>query len=565
MIQLPTPSQERAFFSPEFGAPTGVFEGHDDLTEQLTPAELHNLTKKDWGNYQYKAAYQQLALENALSGRGAMTHDSFMDNFHNTRSLDLYEPSLPQKYEGYYIDQKRKQDEAVDFLPALYTHKTFQSVFDDDEKPRLNPIDVVFQDGKDLKSGRKSFRPSKRLYKNVQRKLAREKYVNYDYFKEQQRERTSEMAQKKSSRLDKHKGADSSDNVDRSLMEYQNTPVEETESRPKKGSGLLSKLRRKAPITERPESKEVFTDQVEPDDDDSIDEDLEAWMAEQPGSAAATSPTFRKQIKKKWRKAKRTLEDNYFENYKREIANRESKKHRQKPEPHRQKPEPQLPESPAVQAQPAFNPIWNSILSWVVYTPVEEHTDSGKIEEISDQSSPREDEGRIARRFKQKLIQGWSRPASLYSRADDWRSQSGSRELAESPRASDGDSKWEIEVADNAGSSEYLYQNPETSALEQFNSATLQGLSVARSVPIQVVSHINKLIKSVRIMKILFSPIDIIAEQIPSLQSTVIVLELIIFVWILYEVSLLIDALCMAVRAVCAPMIAIGKFMNRVV
>ena len=62
----------------------------------------------------------------------------------------------------------------------------------------------------------------------------------------------------------------------------------------------------------------------------------------------------------------------------------------------------------------------------------------------------------------------------------------------------------------------------------------------------------------------IFAPIDIIAENFPSLQTFVILIELAIFMWLLYELSLLIDALCMMVKAVCAPMIAMGRFMNRI-
>lgn len=66
-------------------------------------------------------------------------------------------------------------------------------------------------------------------------------------------------------------------------------------------------------------------------------------------------------------------------------------------------------------------------------------------------------------------------------------------------------------------------------------------------------------------MKMLFAPIDIIGEFIPGLQGVVVFIELVLFVWILYELSRLVDALCMMIKAFCAPMIAVGRFMNRVV
>ncbi|SGZ47961.1 CIC11C00000005652 [Sungouiella intermedia] len=82
--------------------------------------------------------------------------------------------------------------------------------------------------------------------------------------------------------------------------------------------------------------------------------------------------------------------------------------------------------------------------------------------------------------------------------------------------------------------------------------------------PLIIILNINLLIKRIRLLKIVFAPIDVISEMYPSLQTMVILIELVIFMWMLYELSLLIDAICMTVKAVCAPMIAIGKFMNRI-
>lgn len=85
------------------------------------------------------------------------------------------------------------------------------------------------------------------------------------------------------------------------------------------------------------------------------------------------------------------------------------------------------------------------------------------------------------------------------------------------------------------------------------------------NAPIVVVSTWINLIKRIQIMKMLFAPIDIIGEFIPGLQGVVVFIELVLFVWILYELSRLVDALCMMIKAFCAPMIAVGRFMNRVV
>lgn len=161
----------------------------------------------------------------------------------------------------------------------------------------------------------------------------------------------------------------------------------------------------------------------------------------------------------------------------------------------------------------------------------------------------------------------------------------------------DGSQEFIIEVdEDDESFVDQLYYNPVLKLLERqpptsYSSLEPEahGLSLAQSVisrstgrsvetalspqrslfnteggPLLIISNINALIKSIKIMKVLFAPIDVISEHFPHLQTVVILVELVIFMWVLYELLLLVDALCMAVKAVCAPMIAVGRFMNRV-
>lgn len=134
----------------------------------------------------------------------------------------------------------------------------------------------------------------------------------------------------------------------------------------------------------------------------------------------------------------------------------------------------------------------------------------------------------------------------------------------------DPDSK-ELEVEMDADTVlEELYFNPINGDLgvnppSLYNSLSPTILSPGEETgPVAIISNIASTIKGIKIMRILFAPIDVIGETFPNLQTVVIMVELIIFVWILYELSLLVDALCMMVKAVCAPMIAVGKFMNKI-
>ncbi|RCK63084.1 hypothetical protein Cantr_09620 [Candida viswanathii] len=85
------------------------------------------------------------------------------------------------------------------------------------------------------------------------------------------------------------------------------------------------------------------------------------------------------------------------------------------------------------------------------------------------------------------------------------------------------------------------------------------------SAPVHVVSSWINLIKRFQLMKMVYAPIDIIGEYIPGMQGVVVFIELLVFVWLLYELSRLVDAICMMIKAFCAPIIAVGRFMNRIV
>lgn len=170
-----------------------------------------------------------------------------------------------------------------------------------------------------------------------------------------------------------------------------------------------------------------------------------------------------------------------------------------------------LSKDDAIGPKDTFLPLWNSILSWVVY------------ERITPSEDPRINEN------------------------------------VEYEAGFDDDLPDELIFKPREGQS--MPYPSKSSVCPPVQQAALQ---VDENTPVAIISNVNKLIKNIWLMRILFAPIDIIAENFPVLQTVVIILELGIFLWVLYELSIIIDALCMAVKAVCAPMIAVGRFMNRI-
>lgn len=61
---------------------------------------------------------------------------------------------------------------------------------------------------------------------------------------------------------------------------------------------------------------------------------------------------------------------------------------------------------------------------------------------------------------------------------------------------------------------------------------------------------------------VVLRPLDAIADTFPSLQSIVVVMELIFLIWILYQVSIIVEAIATAVRAFCMPVIVVCRLMG---
>ncbi|PVH14980.1 uncharacterized protein CXQ87_005259 [Candidozyma duobushaemuli] len=492
--------------SPDSTPSTPRRENPDELDEAITPAHLNYLYKKqrtvDYSDY-YKPKRKM--------------DDS--SSFH-TQDLDSVQDqprSIPAGYEGYYIDQKKRYEDAEEVKPRMFTHKTFMDVFDRDQDERFNPIDKTREQEKKQKLSR--------AMKSVQKKVGINDYNSYDYYT--QNELDEKRAQKEREKA-------------------------------KQKSEKKFKLAWKKKKQEK--DQELFVQHVS---DNSDDEEMEGYEND------PQNENIKKAWKRKWKNAKKALGDDYFDNYNREKEARLNQKAKSIEEP----------ESEAEVRQGSigpndnFHPLWNYMLSWLVYNSATTQASTtptapvGKIVEIDKGESitPSKKKRNKLKDYKTKMKR-WNEPASAYFGN---KAVPDTRAIQKFDQAStiytESEFPEEIELSDDGNLSDEIalssevdsYQYPPTSAQAMMTRESRFG-KLHEGGPVKIVSNINSLIKSIKIMKIIFAPIDIIA-------TVVILIELVIFMWILYELSLLIDALCMAVKAICAPMIAIGKFMNRIV
>lgn len=556
-----------------------TIDNPDELVEEITPAELNYLAPKpkrtrrnrrlvDYYDYyakpqrHHRTKLVEPALPESSGEHASISHDlPLLDS--DSRFLyepeSLYEPSVPEQkgYSGFYIDQKKRFDESEEVKPTMYTHKTFRNVFGKDTEERLNPIDIVFDDPEDEPDLEASQKLTKAL-KSVQRKMGKKDYRSYDYFQQKQIEIDADLKRRELEEASEHAA----------------------KAKSKKGFrfGLGKKKKVEAP-------KEIFVENVSEDDSDYEVSGLE------PAAATGEQPpkSLKKQLRRKWKNAKKTVGDNYFDNYKNELEQREQLKEAKEAQKLAEKEvEAVLPAPPlGVGPQAEFHPLWNYMLSWLVYNHAspENKQKSSQIDELLEDEgevSPPYPTTKLAKTKKPKnsqkayreLLRNWNQPASGFFTGSIEPRQA-KQLVASDPMALEEDYplEYEVDISDGEGLEDQLIYNPKSGRLEPLSKSYVASdtLSVETTgklydgPPTAIMSNINKLIKHIKIMKIVFAPIDLIAEYFPRMQTIVILLELVIFVWILYELSLLIDALCMAIKAVCAPMIAIGKFMNRIV
>lgn len=674
----------------------------DDLPEDITPAQLTYLHKPErlpiqkqsrrspkkanisanYSNY-YRKTNQPSTLPD---------DDLFEDLASSTNTEEMLFHERKQKakpqtieYEGYYMDQKKRYDEAEFVKPRNYKHKTFKYVFNADRQDddNYNPIDIVFEDPEKLREmeQKKKFM---RAVRTVLAKLGKVDYDSYDYHtqqllekerrqaqeaRERQQEEARLVSEAKLEQIELAKGA----TAEQKRIERENAAEEKRMKKQEAGEqkrseketarAKKSKSKFRTAILKLPPGKSLVSEEPDvikvpqgPEGEvvkdvfvDDNDSDYENDPQHPPNK------TLRKNIKKKWRQAKKQLGENYFDNYARKIEEEELAKRNlpivydeasmtenKEENDHIEANEGDMNNVPKdaerhVGPNSSFNPYWNYILSYLVYekpgssfgsevdAPADKivevvEPEKGKKQKTSNQIKEAKVEKSKHRRAKEKRVnrngkipslgfafnlpkapklslqpaksvfRNWNTPAPAFFAG---RRLSDQRELAmvspggqhlERPLVDEHGYPFEHTIIyDGSDVDEELIYDPDSGEFKPLSHMMEEDdglMNVNGSVvikqkpafhnlhvgaPLTIVLNINQLIKKIRLLKILFAPIDVISELYPSTQTIVVLLELGIFMWMLYEVSLLIDALCMTVRAVCAPMIAIGKFMNRIV
>lgn len=63
-------------------------------------------------------------------------------------------------------------------------------------------------------------------------------------------------------------------------------------------------------------------------------------------------------------------------------------------------------------------------------------------------------------------------------------------------------------------------------------------------------------------MSFILRPIDAIADTVPALEPTVIIIEMIMLMWLLYEVSILLEIVTTGVKVICRPAIVLGRLVG---
>lgn len=568
---MPSPQENSARNSP---VPRSAPESPDHLDEVITPAQLNYLHKsRQRAPVDYNAYYTRKYRHSEPRHNRHKTYlydDDDDDDASSFRTDDLdsiieHQKTKPYEFNGYYIDQQRRYDAARDLKPKMFTHKAFMDVFEKDKDDRISPADVVFTNREAADQQPKQRKKFSEAMKKFQKKLGANDYESIDYFSNKRTEKKNDQDLFVDTVSD-DSDVDSPSQVDHTPNKKLRRAMKKKWQGAKRAVGedyyenyqraLATKERKKLVKANKTNAAKEENNAYQSQEDlgsmshNSNQEDL--WL--QPSEEPSVKPM---------NKGKEGTGANMGPNER-------------------------------------FHPLWNYMLSWLVYERDQQNSQnsSGKIVELdngdnhSGDSLQRKDlvpakKGKNRKRKLQglknykALVLKWNLPASAvfdggYPQTQNMGGQLSSRSTIGSVSTHPEMTYPEyLELSEDDLGDELLYnaeegthgpyiRSPPTSADAMLVKNETIGGRLHEGGPTKIISNINQLIKSIKIMKIVFAPIDVIAENFPSTQTFVILLELLIFVWMLYELSLLIDALCMAVKAVCAPMIAVGRFMNRI-
>ncbi|ODV78302.1 uncharacterized protein CANTADRAFT_22318 [Suhomyces tanzawaensis NRRL Y-17324] len=529
----------------------------DFLKQEITPAELNILQNNN-------ARY----TPHRPGKRGPF----------QVRNFPMQNPPPKKGYGDYYIKQKMKYDEA-DYKPKLYTHKTFREVFENKEEntDKYNPMEYVFDE-------RPEDTNLKRAFRTLQLKMGKDDYANYDYYENKNRPSNSQA-------VFVNKGSDEDDD--------QEMGGTESAEKIKKNNKLKKAFKRKMKDAKKELGRNFMSNAERQKEIYELMKERELRKKKKKGKGLEELTPAEAM--------KESIEDQKLEDLIDELQEEDKSVEEAKAEAVKEVEQEEKAKEVAAATSvgnPNFHPLWNYLLSWVVYDTVGSNEANGniEIEEIDNPDTKSIKSKKSAKSLKaakmtkkmnfknikknyNTVVSKWNEPVvTLFQEQLPSSRSMVTRRTPQSSHHAVGDEildeetqEFTIEVDDDGFEANMeLYYNPITKQLEATPPTSMGSLehSVPKSGyrryfdttsgPVAIISNINSLIKNIKLMKIIFAPIDVIGESFPNLQTVVILIELVIFMWILYELSLLIDALCMMVKAVCAPMIAMGRFMNRI-
>lgn len=582
--------------------------------------------------------------------------NSSSENSSGDESSIYYERSPQSKpsrgaYGNYYVTEKMKFDESP-FKSKMYTHKTFKEVFQNknENMDRYNPSDYVFEPTEDPDENPKF----KSALKALQSKMGKQNYNDYDYY-----------AQKK---LD-----------DEKRVRIKKKRVEAAEAAAAAAAEEEKESKEKIVLVGGTRPSEIFvTNSSDGSDDEVFD-----------GTQELKKKNYKKLWKKKLKLIKKELGQDYIKNYHENVNGEKQLKQRNVKLEGKQAEMKLASETPKKKSNkieeldsddsyndnqslssedsgynpsgpgpnPAFNPVWNYVLSWLVYdTPAPKvdnnDYDTSDFSDVEDDAfahrdavvahataagsakatGPRE---RLRKQNKKKkknsngmklnlqgwkknyksMITNWNQPASALFAGDLANLDDDQREaLAKSMVLSDNKSlirsskstvlssrhslglltnqeseEIELEVPSDFDEDQELYYNPATGALDSMPPTSNDAMKTSgfwgfgTSLKIEtaarggvntphgqltgakeVLLHVNSFVRFFPLIGPMFSVIDTIRNNFPHLDTAVLIGELLLFTWCLYLATVMVNAVCTAIQAICGPIIAIGRLLNRI-
>lgn len=625
----------------------------DDLRGGITPAELNIIQRN---RERDEAVRRQLSRRRKRLAR--KQHDQYPDIIHGKSAQEYYSherkysrlsdsdisdddyekdmyfdpPKVEKKkydYSDFYVTEKKKYD-ASPFKKQMYNHKTFREVFQDKNEnlDQFNPADFVFNTPGDNDDKNQKLRVA---FKTLQTKLGKTNYNDYDYYAQKKRDQEArDKAKAAEANRDIFVSNSSDDSDDEAMMEYL---PEETRQNLNKNKNFKKIWRRRL----KNMKKELGQDYIK-----SYHDNKAKYGRRSEDSAEPEEPKIVEVVDApatpKARKNKLEELDSGDDAMSLDSDSDD------------------LLASP-VGPNPAFNPVWNYMLSWLVYdNPEKKESESDndtsdfldvdddafnkaasvkaasvkaasvKAKLVKSAKKPPKPKKKVPLKLNlnglkknyKSVVTNWSQPASALFTGDlaasakdaerrhemdaimaNAAAQSIHTEHADAlslalsmPAINTAPQELEVEVDSDFDADQEMYYNPITGQLDsapptsrdsmdamsirlhrstrssrsmrsKAPAAQLAALSTRDAVK-SVLLSLNSMVRNFPLVGTLFSMIDTVRTNFPHLDTAVLVGELLLFAWFLYLATLLVNAVCTAVQAICGPIIAIGRLLNRI-